>query len=578
MSLRAPGGPGREAGSPELHDEADRTGPRSLPGPEGYCSTQLIPYLGNKRALLPRYRAVFERLTEGMDSPRFLDAFSGSGAVGRLARALGMRVAANDWEPYSEALNRVWLGLRPSDALEAFGGRRGLVAALNEWNGLWEEPARADERPYMARWYAPSRTDAPLIGQERLFYTAENARFLDRARHRLERDYPESEPGSPGETRRRLLLGALLLEAATHANTSGVFKAYHRGFGGHGGDALGRILARMELEAPVLCEREPAEIERSDVLAFVSGRSAELAYFDPPYNQHQYGSNYHILNTLVRWDGRPAPMKGAEAAGVSSVAGIPELWKTTRSRFCVRKDAPGAIAELRDAADAALLLFSWNADAHLSGEELLDLLAPRGELEVVALDHVSYRGGRQSASRVSGSTEYIYIVDTRRRSRDHASAASRLRERARRDEALSARYDPSAVAMAFSDGRWLGFFDEGGMRPAKDADRFLDSLGTEDREACYARLKSCACDGVASELDAVIRAARGALAVGRRVEASRLAREGPRLLRKLAHGKYEALFRPRAIELARLADDLGYEWLARRTSEIARLLAERTES
>ena len=30
--------------------------------------------------------------------------------------------------------------------------------------------------------------------------------------------------------------------------------------------------------------------------------SADVAYLDPPYNQYKYLGNYHIWETLVRWD------------------------------------------------------------------------------------------------------------------------------------------------------------------------------------------------------------------------------------------------------------------------------------
>jgi len=163
-----------------------------LPGPDGYCSSQLIPYLGNKRSLLPRLMPVLERLSVGLSEPRFLDVFAGTGSVSRLARAMGMRVSANDWEPYSEALNSCWLRLRPSDMERAFGGATGLEAFLGDWNAMHplsdrpSVPESARGQPYMARWYAPERTDAPRLGEERLFYTAENAAFIDRVRTRIE--------------------------------------------------------------------------------------------------------------------------------------------------------------------------------------------------------------------------------------------------------------------------------------------------------------------------------------------------------------------------------------------------------
>jgi adenine-specific DNA-methyltransferase len=104
--------------------------PLELPGPTGYCNKQLIPYLGNKRALLPRLMPVLEGLNPDRHPWRFLDPFSGSGSVSRLARAMGMRVEANDWEPYSEAINKCWLGLSPTDVDFAFGGYAGLASML----------------------------------------------------------------------------------------------------------------------------------------------------------------------------------------------------------------------------------------------------------------------------------------------------------------------------------------------------------------------------------------------------------------------------------------------------------------
>ena len=31
----------------------------------------------------------------------------------------------------------------------------------------------------------------------------------------------------------------------------------------------------------------------------------DITYLDPPYNQHQYGSNYHLLNTIALNDKPP---------------------------------------------------------------------------------------------------------------------------------------------------------------------------------------------------------------------------------------------------------------------------------
>lgn len=554
----------------------------ALPGPPGYCSAQLIPYLGNKRALLPRLYPVFKRLTSGRVGPlSFADAFAGSGAVSRLARAMGLRVASNDWEPYSQAIGHCWLSLSPTDLDAAFGGGQGLASFLDDWNSMHPMsgvPYGGAAEPYIARWYAPERTDAPRLGEERLFYTAENATFIDRVRERVESEYPSPEPLSPGDVRRRVAMGALLLEAAVHTNTSGVFKAYHRGFGGHGKDALGRILGRMEFEAPVLPDAPPAEVYGLDAAAFMAGKSFDIAYFDPPYNQHQYGPNYHLLNTILVWDREPRPLASSERH--STKAGIPVDWKERRSPFCVRREAAGAIRSLLDATDAGSIVFSWNADGHLSGEDMAALLAPRGRLEIIALDYIAYRGGRQSASRSERSREYLFVVDTRAEATDEDLARRSLADLAAVDEALRSSYDPERVRSVFfgSEAPWLeaaAFFGGGMRRAADDAGQLLRAMPDDRRGPFCEALAACACSSVSDDLDALLATGNAAIGAGDRRAARIAGSKALRYVRKLAHEKYADEFRRYLGAFAAMAEACGDEATSVGLVELAQLVERR---
>jgi adenine-specific DNA-methyltransferase len=553
-----------------------------------FLARQLIPYLGNKRALLRYMKPVFASLVSGHAIPLFIDPFAGSGSVSRLARSMGMAVRANDWEPYSESINRCWLELAPADLDAAFATVGGVEDFLLDWNRMHPldnhgkrdpapiltHPAALSERRYMARWYAPASTDQPDLDAERLFYSAENAVFIDRVRYRLEDEYPTQEAGSPGETRRRVVLGTILLEAATHTNTSGVFKAYHRGFGGHGSDALHRILARMELEKPLLVDAPPAIVHREDAAAFCSRYSADLAYIDPPYNQHQYGANYHILNTIVRWDGQPQSLDRGEDGRLLRKAGIPGAASLTKSPYCSRKGASSALAGLFNALDCAAMVVSWNGDAHLSATELAEMLSARGELRIEHLDHASYRGGRQSASKVNRSSEYLFIVDCRKPPIPSGRALSRLAMEQDLERAMGASYDPARLRMNFKTVEPgllldLALQPDSGMMIAPavkllpmrhlrklehEARSILGSLQKDDLAATLRRLETCVCTGVVDELEVLadIAAAKVSTAPG----ASQVARrEAPRLIRKLAHRKYQdelrvALLKFRGIAIA----------------------------
>jgi adenine-specific DNA-methyltransferase len=530
--------------------------------PDDYIRRQFIPYLGNKRALLPRLSPVFCELAGELSPPkrpdgerlRFLDPFAGTGAVSRLARSLGFYVEANDWEPYSEAVNRCWLTLARNELYEAFGGLHGLRSALAEWNALHPlSPGYGGAdygEPYIARYYAPKNTESPEIGRERLFYTAENARFIDSVRNRIEDEYPAGRAGNDTSAgiRRTVLLGALLFEAAVHTNTSGVFKAYHRGFGGHSGDALKRIMARMELELPILPDAPPALVSRMDAAAFARGRSAELVYIDPPYNQHQYGSNYHLLNTIVAWERKAMPLELGADGQLLRKAGIPEDWTRTRSAYCSRAGAKGALKELIDNVDAPAIVLSWNDAGHLDVEEMAGLLAERGRLEARTLEYQTYRGGRQSDARRMGNREFLFILRTDRPKNGPGAALRSLKEARLLDGALRGNYDPRRLAERFT-------LSDGSLRlkrPGKEEIRVcfsdyrkihVSSRGIFDRLEPALRLdllkglNACLCQSAQENLDALLPLLRESGAGAKNAR-----REALRYLRKLAHPRYDKDF------------------------------------
>lgn len=527
--------------------------PRAVPP---YASTRLIAYLGNKRALLPFLLPVFLELEAEERISTFLDPFAGSGAVSRLARSLGWSVLANDAEEYSRAVNEAWLGVSAEELPSLFALEGGLGAVLAGLNAL--HPQREDESPgcpvedYIALHYAPARTEAPDWRRERLFYTRENAVFLDRARCAIEALRPAGAWDRAAHAERSLLIGLLVYEAATHANTSGVFKAYHKGFGGHGRDALGRILSPMLLEAPLLWEGSPAVVGRGDAAAFCQGRPAELCYLDPPYNQHQYGSNYHLLNTIARWDRLPVSSDREADGSLVSASGIPPGWKESRSAFCSRQSAASAFRALFASIDARCILLSYNTEGFVPPEELVELLSDRAELSLRSLDYVKYRGGRQSSARRLTNREILFIA-RRREGRGRPTRALRpaVQELAelgadlRLAKALAGPFDPARFASLCGGGATLRFAG-GGASIELPSYRCL-LLDEGGRDLAY-RLPRAAREELASLLEGALlednAAACAAACLLIEAGASEPRIQGLALawLRKIAHRAYEADF------------------------------------
>jgi adenine-specific DNA-methyltransferase len=570
-----------------------------------YASTRLIAYIGNKRALLPFLRGVFleEAARLGAASPiRFLDPFAGSGAASRLARSLGWRVAANDAEEYSRAVNEAWLGVSADDLPGLFaaeGGPAAAFAALNALHpsvlGLGSSELLPEPEPYMARHYAPVDTGRADWRRERLFFTRENAVFLDRARCAIDYLRPRGGDGPARAERaarseRALLLGALLYEAATHANTSGVFKAYHKGFGGHGRDALGRILSPMSLEVPLLWGGPPSEVARGDAAEFCASRPADLCYLDPPYNQHQYGSNYHILNTLARWTRSPVSEERGSDGRFLSVSGIPGDWAESRSPYCSRSAAAAAFRGLVASIDAGVIALSYNSDGIVEPEELYDLLSDRAEVSMRSVEYVAYRGGRQSASRRSATSEILFVARRREgASRGTGAAGSMrglelaaLRARMELGRVLAGPYDPDAFERA-AGGFSFSFPVSGGGTLELQSYRGL-VLETASKRACadlapgdaesLARLLG---EALATDHAAACAAAASAIEAG--AEERRAQDLALSWLRKLAHRRYETQFGAAAARLAAVASARpeALQRLASGVRDIEELFARRLE-
>ncbi len=383
-----------------------------------YLTEQIFAYIGNKRRLLPLiHRAITAAVGDSGDGMRFLDAFAGSGVVSRLARLMGFGVHANDWEEFSFITNAAYVATDRSQAEGLFAAEGSLEKVLRDLNEAADPPP---EQEYIARHYAPASPDIRLADYrtERLFYTRQNALAIDRIRYGIDTRYPKECTDPDTVRKRHLLIAGLIYQAATHTNTSGVFKACHRGFGGHGGDALDRILAPISLIPPVLLDSpQPCVATQMDAneLARDMPEIVDIAYLDPPYNQHQYGSNYHMLTTIARWDRPPVSSERSSDGRFLQKAGIRRDWVQTKSRYCSRAQAPAALSDLIGHLQARHILLSYSTDGRIPFDDLLAICSGKGRTAIVSNEYTRYPGGKKSNVGRPGNAELVLCVDTSQR-------------------------------------------------------------------------------------------------------------------------------------------------------------------
>ena len=331
----------------------------------------MIKYLGSKRRLVP----VLERLAAGSGAETAVDLFTGTTRVAQGFKRLGMTVTAVDTARYSEVFARCYI------ATDARSVDRGTVdRALADLASL---PGRAGY--FTETFCRQSRFVQPFNGER-----------IDAIRTAIAERYA-------GGHLEPILLTSLIEAADRVDSTTGLQMAYVKQW-------APRSYRPLELRVPELLAG-PGRAVRGDACQVAPTLPrADLAYLDPPYNQHRYFTNYHVWETLVAWD---AP----EHYGVACKR-VDARDPATRSAFNSKRTMPAALAGLIDQVDCELLVLSYNDEAWLTVAQLERLCAGRGEVLTLAFDSARYVGARigifdpsgRRVGRVSHLRNQEYVV------------------------------------------------------------------------------------------------------------------------------------------------------------------------
>ena len=338
----------------------------------------MIKYLGSKRTLLPLIR---QAIGAAPDATTVLDLFSGTSRVGHALKAAGYRVLANDHNAYAATLARCYV---QADREAVLPAAERLIAELDRLPG----------RPgyFTETFCVRSRYVQPRNGER-----------IDAIRQHIARLALEPELEA-------VALVSLLEAADRVDSTTGVQMAYLKAW-------APRAQHELRLRVPDVLPRARhgrGEAHQLDAAAAAT-LAADVAYIDPPYNQHSYLGNYHVWETLVRGD----------TPEVFGVACKRVDCRERRSPFNSRVAFRDALAGVLAAVAAPILVVSFSSEGFLSRDELEALLRRRGELAVLSSDYPRYVGARIGIYNPRGvkvgrvghlrNTEYVYVVAPRDR-------------------------------------------------------------------------------------------------------------------------------------------------------------------
>jgi adenine-specific DNA-methyltransferase len=336
----------------------------------------VIKYLGSKRALV----AAIGTAASELGARTAADLFAGTTRVGQELRRRGMEVVSNDTAAHSEVFGLAYIA--------ADGGvdRHRIRRLLGELGRL---PPVAG---YMTETFC----------RRARYFRPENGMRIDAVRAGIDRlDLDPVERG--------ILLTSLVEAADRVDSTCGVQMAYLK-------DWAPRAWNPLELREPATVAGPSGTVlsEDANVLA---GRldGIDLAYLDPPYNQHSYLGNYHVWETLVRWDA--PPHYGVACKRVDC--------RDRKSAYNLRARALAALSDLIQRLPTPWLVVSFSDEGFHRPDQVTALLSERGYVGTAALDYPRYVGARigihdpagRRVGRVSHvrNTELLFVCGPDRR-------------------------------------------------------------------------------------------------------------------------------------------------------------------
>lgn len=355
-----------------------------------YLTEQIITYLGNKRKLLDNIGYEIEDILLEMNKDKAVtcDLFSGSGIVSRKLKQYSETLYTNDLERYSYVINDCYLTNKDDFDETKYNWYLEKILSHNVvTNGI------------ISTNYAP-KDDRNIKENERVFYTHENALIIDTIREAIDIYVDDSY--------KKFFLAPLLYEASVHTNTSGVFKGFYKSkidkigkFGGDKENALERICGKIELKKPIFSNYTSNVIllneDANNVVKHI--KNLDITYIDPPYNQHPYGSNYFMLNTIL---------DNKLGNNISKVSGIPSDWN--KSLYNKKSEALKSFEQLICDLDSKYAIISYNNEGFISSDEMINMLSKYGKLLVKEIDYVTFRGCRNLKNRNKHTIEYLFIL------------------------------------------------------------------------------------------------------------------------------------------------------------------------
>ncbi len=327
-------------------------------------------YIGSKNKLTDFIVSSITNNVGNLNNKVYAEIFGGTGIVARKLKANVKKVIANDFEYYSFVLLKNYIGNHK--AIDA----KNIFDELNSLNGI---------NGFIYKNYCKGGHG------DRNYFSDENGKKIDAIRKKID------ELKNNGKINQNLyfyLLASLLEAADKVANTASVYGAYLK--------KLKRTALKPLEFIPAIFETNDNshEVYMEDSNQLITKIEGDILYLDPPYNQRQYGANYHLLNTIALYD-HFIPY------------GKTGMREYQRSKYCVKKNVAKEFEELIKNSKFNYIFLSYNNEGLIPFENIKNIMSKYGKYSVdISENYQRFKADKDKNRNYSAekTTEYLHIL------------------------------------------------------------------------------------------------------------------------------------------------------------------------
>lgn len=334
-------------------------------------------YIGSKYSLISFIQDTISQVTNYQNNSglTFCDLFAGTGIVGATYRKNGWKVISNDIQYYSYILNKHYIENSPPIDIS-------LIEELNGLEGI---------DGFIYNNYCQGS------GSGRNYFTDYNGRKCDAIRVQLEKLYNTKQIS---ESEYIFYLASLINSIDKYANTASVYSAFLK----HIKKSAER---KFILEPLQIVDGIKGMVYNKDANELCREIKGDVLYLDPPYNNRQYYSNYHILETIARYDN-------------------PELYGTTglrkndnlKSKFCSKRTVEETFEDLIKNANFKYIFLSYNNEGLMDLDTIKRIMSKYGEYGFYTQQYKRFKADKEENRNIltSSTLEYLHFFNKKIRS------------------------------------------------------------------------------------------------------------------------------------------------------------------